>query len=250
MPRVSPILISKPSRMTTSLGAGDLQHLRPRLAAAGCGTARRRSPRQVSVRFSSSSLTTASMTFCSISVSARFGSDAAAGAAEHAVDHGEGDRRVQLERRQPVERRASTRRRTPSGRAATSGTRSRRTARPRRCATSVTARRIRRQRRRDVAREAVVQEVQRAELLLRDAVRAAEVVDDRPPSRDRRSPRSGAPMRSRSDGRRQQRVDLFLRQDLAHRRELPEPSDVAQRACAAGTAPASAAARRATRRRR
>ena len=85
-----------------------LQHLRPRFAAADAEAARRRSPRQVSVRFSSSSFTTASMTFCSISVSGAVDADAAAGAAEHAVDHREGDRRVELERGRRLRAAAST----------------------------------------------------------------------------------------------------------------------------------------------
>ena len=51
--------------------------------------------------------------------------DAAAAAAEHAIDHREGDRRVQLERAQAFERPHRRPRRTRSDPAATSGTRNR-----------------------------------------------------------------------------------------------------------------------------
>ena len=70
---------------------GDLQHLRPRLARRGC---RRLSPtigRHVSASESSSTFTTESTTFCSMSVSARSSATGWPVAAEHAVDHREGD---------------------------------------------------------------------------------------------------------------------------------------------------------------
>ena len=82
----------------------------------------------------------------------------------------------------------------------------------------------RRERRRDVQRETVVQEVQRAKLVLRDAVRAAEVVDDHA-TRRRGIDRPARPLDDGRCRRRQQRVDFVLRENLAHACASARPSD-------------------------